>query len=749
MKKLIITVVVIFCLINTLVGVYVIVSMEHATSKLNYVISLHQIEILREHLLIYLKKVQSDLSLRNTSHETSIDTIVQNVRYLDSMMGKCMACHESPQMLQGDNAAAKHYVLSRLYGLQNNIKEYKESLSRFLTISAGRGRTAIEFDHAFHTAEELVKEVNTMVHATSAKLAERTQSSYRDISKTKNLLYGLVLLGPIVAAVVGFIFIKKLTGPVNTLLQATRKVRGGDWDYRIAGLKDEFGEVAASFNEMSDALKEHMHRIQESENRYRTLFKSAGDAIFLVEAEGEEPGKIVDANPAAAEMHGYELEELLGLNLVKDLDAPDAARGAPERIARILDGQWINEEITHVRKDGGVFPVEISAGLLEYMDRKYILAVDRDISDRKKMENLILQAKLEWEDTFDTITDMITIHDKDFNIIRANKAAQEILALPSLEVNKAIKCYSYYHGKDSPPRNCLSCTCLETGQATSFELFEPHLNRYLEVRAMPRFDSDNEIIGIIHVIRDITERKKVEEALQRAEQMKMVGEWATGLVHEIKNPLAGIKGSVEVLASDACLAEEDRAIITQAVDEIKRIELLLKSLLNFAKPPKPQLTWVDINDILDKSIVFALRHSSVGADSSKAINVFKDFDPKIPKAMADPMQMQQVFLNLLLNAIEAMPDGGMLATKTSYDARLNTIQITISDTGTGMDKSLVSKVFQPFFTTKRKGSGLGLSITRRLVEQHGGHIDLESEPGKGTAFNIFLNANHRRKDQGS
>jgi methyl-accepting chemotaxis protein len=272
MKKLIITVIIIFCLINTLVGAYVIISMEDATSKLNYVISLHQIEILREHLLIYLKKVQSDLSLKNTSHERSIDTIVQNVRYLDNMMGRCMACHQSPQMLKGDNAAARHYVLSRLYGLRNNIDEYKESLSRFLTMRAGRDRTAIEFNQAFHTAEQLVTEVNTMVHATSAKLAERTQSSYKDISKTKNLLYGLVVLGPIVAAVVGFIFIKKLTIPINTLLQATRKVTGGDLDYKIGGLKAEFGEVAASFNEMSDSLKEHMLRIRESEKVQGMLF---------------------------------------------------------------------------------------------------------------------------------------------------------------------------------------------------------------------------------------------------------------------------------------------------------------------------------------------------------------------------------------------------------------------------------------------------------------------------------------------
>jgi PAS domain S-box-containing protein len=749
MKKLIITAVIIFCLINTVVGAYVIVSMEHATSKLNYVISLHQIELLREHLLIYLKKVQSDLSLKNTSHERSVDTIVKNVRYLDNMMARCMACHQSPEMLKGVNSASKHYVLSRLYGLQNDINEYKESLSRFLTIRAGRQRTELEFDKAFHTAEQLVTEVNTMVHATSAKLAERTQSSYRDISTTKNVLYALVVLGPIVAGVVGFVLIKKVTRPCNTLLQATRKITGGDLDNKIVGLKGEFGQVAASFNEMSDSLKEHMHKIRESEHRYRTLFESAGDAIFIVEAEGAEPGRIVDANPAAAEMHGYTLDELLGLNLVKDLDAPDAATDAPGRIERILQGEWVQAEINHVKKDGTVFPVEINAGLLEFMDRKYILAVDRDISDRKKMEDLILQAKTEWEDTFDTITDMITIHDRDFNIIRANKAAQEILQLPSLKTTRAIKCYAYYHGKDGPPKNCLSCSCLETGQPTSFEMFEPHLNKYLEVRAMPRFDHNNETIGIIHVIRDITERKKVEDALQRAEQMKMVGEWATGLVHEIKNPLAGIKGSVEVLASDANMEEEDRSIVTQAVEEIKRIEILLKSLLNFARPPKPQLTLVDINEILDKSIVFALRHPSVVANSPSAIKVFKDFDPNIPKAMADPMQMQQVFLNLLLNAIEAMPDGGMLATKTSYDAQLNSIQITISDTGKGIDKTLVSKVFQPFFTTKRKGSGLGLSITRRLVEQHGGHMDLESEPGKGTAFNIFLNVNSKKKGRES
>ncbi|PNV86105.1 MAG: hypothetical protein C0610_08390, partial [Desulfobacteraceae bacterium] len=614
MKKIIITAIIIICLGFTLGGTYIIISMETATSQLDHVISLHQIEILREQLLIYLKKVQSDLSLKNTQHARSIDTVIDNVRFLDKSMARCMGCHQSAAMLQGSKQ--NEYLLRRLYDLKSDIAEYKNSLSRYLTMRANRNRTEIEFDKAFHTTEKLVTEVNTMVHTTNARLAEKTESSFREISQTKIILYIMVILAPFLTVGLGFIIVRKVAKPVKALSQATTRIKDGDLDYRIEGLADEFGEVAASFNEMSDSLKHHIRELEESEKRYRTLFESAGDAIFIVEGEGENPGKIVDANPAAAAMHGYTLDELLQLNLVKDLDAPDAAKEAPERIQRILKGEWIQAEINHLKKDGTVFPVEISAGLLTYMGRKYILAVDRDISDRKKMESYILQSKLDWEDTFDTITDMITIHDKDFNIIRANKTAREMLKLPSVGVTKAIKCYEYYHGTDCPPENCLSCACLETGTSDSFEIFEPHLNKYLEIRAMPRLDRDNQVVGLIHVIRDISERKKVEEELQRAEQLKTVGEWATGLVHEIKNPLAGIKGSVEVLADEASIPEEDRAIVVQAVEEIKRIELLLKSLLNFAKPPEPQLALVDVNDILDKTIAFSLRHPSVLSNSS-------------------------------------------------------------------------------------------------------------------------------------
>jgi diguanylate cyclase (GGDEF)-like protein/PAS domain S-box-containing protein len=140
-----------------------------------------------------------------------------------------------------------------------------------------------------------------------------------------------------------------------------------------------------------------------------------------------------------------------------------------------------------------------------------------DIKKREQAEEALFQAKNNWEDTFNTITDMITIHDRDYNIIHANKAAEKILGLPLLETTK-LKCYTYYHGTDKPPAECVSCNCLRTGMPLMSEIFEPNLGKYIEIRAIPRLDNNNEITGLIHVVRDITKRKKSEMELQKSEE---------------------------------------------------------------------------------------------------------------------------------------------------------------------------------------------------------------------------------------
>ncbi|MBI4699512.1 MAG: hypothetical protein HY758_11585, partial [Nitrospirae bacterium] len=242
----------------------------------------------------------------------------------------------------------------------------------------------------------------------------------------------------------------------------------------------------------------------------------------------------------------------------------------------------------------------------------------------------------------------------------------------------------------------------------------------------------------MEIATDITERKKIEETLKRAEQMKLVGEWAAGLAHEIKNSLAGIKISVEVLLAEVSASAEDKATVLQALDEIKRIELLLKSLLSFAKPPRLQLLPVNVNEIIQKTIDISLRQPVISPGKASKIDIVTDFDNNIPRTMADPLQLQQVFMNILLNSGEAIDDRGTVTVKTGYNAETNSLIVNISDNGTGLDEKIISRIFEPFFTTKSKGTGLGLAITKRIIEQHGGKISAENLPGGGTIFHIDL-----------
>ncbi len=224
--------------------------------------------------------------------------------------------------------------------------------------------------------------------------------------------------------------------------------------------------------------------------------------------------------------------------------------------------------------------------------------------------------------------------------------------------------------------------------------------------------------------------------MQWAEQLVVLGEMAGGMAHEIKNPLAGIKASIDFLCCDSSLSSEGREILLQASEQIKRIDTLLKSILNFARPPKPQFMPVNINEVLDSTINLALHHPLLTARPS--ISVIRDF-VKVPTTMADPLQLQQVFMNLILNSADAMPSGGVIRFRTDADQSLRCLNITLSDTGPGIKEDILDKVFQPFFTTKSHGTGLGLAISKGLVEQHGGAIRAENNIATGgVSFVICL-----------
>ncbi len=223
--------------------------------------------------------------------------------------------------------------------------------------------------------------------------------------------------------------------------------------------------------------------------------------------------------------------------------------------------------------------------------------------------------------------------------------------------------------------------------------------------------------------------------MQRAEQLALCGQFAAGLAHEIKNPLASIKVALKIFAEESAFSHENQGTLKLIISEIERIELLLKKLLEFARPSKPQLERVNINAILENTISFLQKQSSSLSPKNGKIEIVKEFADNLPDILADPEQLRQVFINLLVNAKEAMPEGGTVTIKTKLIPP-GSIDISISDTGPGIPINFLDKIFEPFFTTKPSGTGLGLAITKRLVEQQGGWIKVECNHQPGATFKI-------------
>jgi signal transduction histidine kinase len=233
--------------------------------------------------------------------------------------------------------------------------------------------------------------------------------------------------------------------------------------------------------------------------------------------------------------------------------------------------------------------------------------------------------------------------------------------------------------------------------------------------------------------------------LEQTEQLAVVGELAAGMAHEIKNPMAGIKVSMEVLSQDSPLPQEDKEVLLRVINEIDRITAMIKGLLSYARPPKPKFISLDINHLLEgtiKSARYSLRSPKYKAKSPDTqIEFVKDLGADLPYIFVDPGQLQQIFLNLILNSVDAIYSSsecqGVITIQTRQSSD-KTVKISIADNGKGIDSESLEYVFKPFFTTKSKGTGLGLAISKRLVEQHnGGNITVENNPGgKGAIFTL-------------
>ena len=266
------------------------------------------------------------------------------------------------------------------------------------------------------------------------------------------------------------------------------------------------------------------------------------------------------------------------------------------------------------------------------------------------------------------------------------------------------------------------------------------LNQHIKLKSKDEIGSL--AMAFNNMAEELKKMQRMQEELRKLDRLSALGQLAAEVAHEVKNPLGIIKNSAQILEESPIEEVRRKEVVSFIMEEAERINRVIENFLQFARPPQIKKQKINIIDVLDRTV--KLISDTLIKDN---IEVIKDYTDSIPLMRADPFQLQQLFLNLILNAIEAMPEGGSLKISAqTEDKKLSTqadienkwIKVVFSDTGRGITPELQGKIFEPFYTTREQGTGLGLSIARKIVESHGGKITLESRIGKGSKFEILF-----------
>ena len=348
------------------------------------------------------------------------------------------------------------------------------------------------------------------------------------------------------------------------------------------------------------------------------------------------------------------------------------------------------------------------------------------IENARLFENVSL-ARAELKNIFESITDMVYFTDNDFTIKRINQAVIKRIGKPEEEIIGK-KCYEIFHGMDKPWDACPHAKSVNSKQSFIGEIEDPYLGATFVISNSPIIDSAGNIVGTVHLSRDITELRTLRERVAHSERMAALGELAARVAHEIRNPLISIGGFARRLEKK--LSDDTSEYAKIIVNEVTRLENILKEILGFVRSSRIKKVSVNINEFVNDIIDFSMltlseKHNAVIKELSE-IPLFSSIDPD---------RIKEALLNIITNASQAT-DHGIITIKTRQEA--NEVVIEFLDNGCGIKPEDLKNIFNPFFTTKPQGTGLGLAVTHKIIQEHGGKVQVESAWGGGTAFKIYL-----------
>ena len=392
----------------------------------------------------------------------------------------------------------------------------------------------------------------------------------------------------------------------------------------------------------------------------------------------------------------------------------------------------------------------IAVAARDELDRRNEL-LEKEIADRTDAEKKIEVAKREWERTFDSVSDSIAVLDADYRIVRMNRAMAEKLGISFIDaIGK--HCYELFHVSDRPPLLCPNAQLFADGQTHTAEIHEDRLDAVFEISVSPLCDETGRLIGSVHVARDITDRKRAEKLLLESGRSKAVSELAGVVAHGLSNWMQIVMGSVQLALTNLELGNVlDTRNNLEQILENSRVGAVTLKHLNYvaradAETPHLDAKTVDLSRAVHQALDIARPWWQINPERAGIrIVVNRNLGPGC-FVTANENELFEVVINLIKNAVEALPNGGTINVKTFL--KQDSVFLEVQDGGIGISKKAVSKIFEPFWTTKGpQGTGMGLARARNIVEKCGGTIAVESTEGSGTTVTVVLKRTEARQGE--